>query len=96
MELDVVERAKQSIQEYLQRNSVIGGIKGYQGIQYVIGQTSSTTMSSIFVDRRDQIYHLRNKEGFNSLYQALLMCEMVDPYISKSARVVCAAVIIKK
>ena len=37
---DVLELAKQSIQEYAQRISSIGGNRGYQGGQYGRGQTS--------------------------------------------------------
>ena len=71
----------------------MGCSRGFQGIQYGRGQTSSTTTWSTFAMRRAQIYQLWNKEGISSLDQALLMCEMVHPYTSRYARVVCAAAI---
>ena len=43
-----------------------------------------------------QLYKLWNEEGFISLDQALLMCEMVDTSTSRSARVSYAAAIKKK
>ena len=64
-----------------------------QGIQYGRGQKSSTTTCSTFKTRRDQIYQSWNEEGFSSLYQALLICEMADPYTSKSAQVAFEAAI---
>ena len=85
MDSDLAYRAKQSIQEYVQRNSAMGDIRGYQGIQYGRGQKSSTTTCSTFVTRRAQLYQLWNKGGFRSVDQLLLMCEMVDPSTSRSA-----------
>ena len=55
MNPDVAERAKQSIQEYSQRNSSMGGNRGSQDIQYGRYQTSSTTTRSMFAEIRDQI-----------------------------------------
>ena len=39
------------------------------------------------------LYQLWNEEGFSSLDQALIMCEMVDTSTSRSARVAYAAAI---
>ena len=43
----------------------------------------------------DQLSQKWNDEGFNSLDYAWLMCEMVDPYTSISARVTCESAIEK-
>ena len=82
---DVAKRKKRSIQECAQRNSAMGGSRGSHDIQYGRGQTSSTTTRSRFSERRSQLSQSWNKEVFNSLDQALLMCEMVDPSTSGSA-----------
>ena len=66
---------------------------GSKGIQYGRSKTSSTTTRSIFADHRAQLSKLWNEEGFRSLDQALLMCEMVDPSTSRSALVVCVLAI---
>ena len=60
MDPDVAERAEQSIKEYTKQNSAMGGNRGYKGIQYGRGQTSSTTKSSMFEESRDQIYQFCN------------------------------------
>ena len=65
----------------------MGGNWSYQGIQCGRGQTSSTTTSFMFVGRISQISQSWDEEGFRSLDQALLMCEMVDQYTSRSAQV---------
>ena len=87
----MAERAKRSIQEYAQQNSAMGGSKFFQGIQYVRGKTSSTTTRYMFPERRYQLSKSWNEEGFSSLDQALLMCEMVDPSTSRSAQAAYAA-----
>ena len=88
---DVAERAKPSIKEYNQFNPAMGGSRGSQGIQYGKGQTSSTTTRSMFAELRYQLSQSWNEEGFSSLYQALLICAMVEPYNLRSAQVACAA-----
>ena len=95
MDLYVAERAKWSVQEYAQRNLAMGGNRGSQGIQYRRGQTSSITIRSIFSDRRYQLFQLFNEKGLRSLDQALLMCEIVDPYTSRYSQVACAEAIKK-
>ena len=50
-------------------------------------------MRFMFVDRIHHLSQSWNEEGFISLYQVLLMCEMFDPYTSSSAQVACAAAI---
>ena len=47
----------------------------------------------MFAERRYQLSQSQNKELFSSVYQALLMCKMVDPYISRYAQVACAEAI---
>ena len=91
MKPDVVESSKRSIQEYAQQNSEMGGARGSQDIQYGRYQTSSTTTGSMFEEIRDQLHQSCNEEVFSSVYQELFMCEMVDPSISRSARVACMA-----
>ena len=93
MDPDVAERAKQSIQEYAQRNLAMGGSRGSHGIKYGRGQTSTTTTCSTFTTRRAQLYKSWNKEGFSYLYQALLVYEMADPSTSRSTRVACVSAI---
>ena len=93
MDLDVAEHAKRSIQEYAQNNSVMGGSRVYQGIQYGRGQKSSNTTCSMFAEHRAKLTQQWNKKGSISLDQALLMCEMVDISTSSSAQVTCAAYI---
>ena len=95
MEPDVVEHVNWSIQEYVQWNSAMGENRVSQGIQYGIGQTSSTTTRSLFSECRYQLSKSCNKEGFSYFYQAFIMCEMVDPYKSRSERVAYAAAIKK-
>ena len=51
MEPDVAENAKKLIQYYAQRSSEMGGSRGFQGIQYGRGYTSSSTTRFIFVER---------------------------------------------
>ena len=91
MDPDVVDRMKRPIQEYARRNSAMGGSKGYQGIQYGRGQTYSTTTRSMFAECRAQLSQLWNEKVFSSLYQALLMREMVDTSISRYSLVHFAA-----
>ena len=94
MDLYVAERAEKSTEEYDQINSAMGWRRGSQGIKYGRGQTFSTTTLSMFVEQRDQLP--QSWEGFRSIYQILLICEMVDPSISRSTRVACAAAIKNK
>ena len=93
MDPNVAESTKRPIHEYTQRNSEMGGSRGSQGIQYGRCQTSSTTRCSKSATRRAQLYRSWNKEVLSSLDQALLMCEMVDLSIPRSARVACAEAI---
>ena len=72
------------------------GIRNSQVIQYGRGQTSSTTTCSTFETCRAQLYQSWNEEGFISLDQEFLICEMADPSTSRSARVTCAEDIKKK
>ena len=44
---------------------------------------------------KPQLYQLWNKEGFRSLDQALIICEMDYPSTSRSTQVACAAAIKK-
>ena len=85
MDPDVSDRAERSIQEYTQRNSEMGGRRVSQGTQYGRGQISSTTTRSKFAEHIAKLSQSWNKEGFRSLYQALIMCEMVEPSTSRSA-----------
>ena len=97
MDPDAVEHVKWSIQEYAQLNSAMRGSRDSKGVQYGRGRTYSTTTCSTFTTQRSQLYQFWVKEGFRSLDQALIMCEMVDPSTSRSARVMCvAAIYIKK
>ena len=50
---DMAERENMSIQYKAQRNPAMGGSRGYEGIQYLRGQKSSTTMCSMFEYCRD-------------------------------------------
>ena len=93
MDPDRAESVKRSIQEYSQRNSAMGGSRSFQGIQYVKGQTSSTTTCFTFATRRSQLYQSWNEEVFIYLDQEFLVCEIVDPYTSRSAQVAGAAAI---
>ena len=83
MDPDVEEREKRSITEYAQNNSAMGGNRGSQGIQYGRGQTSPTTTRSMFTECRAKLSQLCNEGGYSSVDQELIMCEMVDPYISR-------------
>ena len=91
MDPDVAEREKRPIQDYDQLNSEMGGSRGFQGIQYERFQTSSTTTLAMFTERRAQLSQSWNEEVFSSLYQALLMREMVDTSISRYSLVHFAA-----
>ena len=87
MDPDVAERSKRSIQEYVKRNSSMGGNRRSQGIKFERGQTSSTTTHYMFSEIRDHLSKLWIEEGSSSLYQALILCEMFDSSTSRSARV---------
>ena len=84
---DVTKHAKRSIQEYNQHKSAMGGNRGLQGSQYEIVKTSSTITQSKFVDKRDQLDQSWSEEELRYLYQAFIMCEMVDPSTSRSSQV---------
>ena len=43
----------------------------------------------MFAERKVQLTRSWKEEGFGSLYHALLMCEMMEPYTSKSVRLAC-------
>ena len=45
----------------------------------------------MFEERREQLIQYWNGEGFISIYQALLMCEMVNKYTLSTARVACTS-----
>ena len=92
--LDMADWMKSSIQEYAQRNYSMRVSRGSQGTQYGRGQTSSTTTSSMFAERIYQLFQSWNKEGFISVNQDFIICEMVDPSTSRSAQLMCAASII--
>ena len=70
----VPEQAKQSIQEYDQRTSMMGVSRGDQDIQGKHGQTSSMSVHSMLAERRVQLAQSWKEEGFVSLDHALLMC----------------------
>ena len=53
-------------------------------------QTVLLSVRSMFAERRVQINQSWKEEGFGSLDHALIMCEMMDPYISRSVGLVCA------
>ena len=95
MDPDMAEHANRSTQEYTQHNSEMGGIRGSQGIQYERVHTASTKTRSMSAYCRDQLSQSWNEEGFSYLYQALFMCEMIDPSTLRSAQVVCAEAIKK-
>ena len=44
----------------------------------------------MFAERRVQLTQSWKEEGFESLYHALLMCEIMDPSTSRSVRLACA------
>ena len=89
----MAESLKQSIQEYVQLNSVMGGSRNSQDTQFGIGQTLSTTTRSMLAERRVQLFQSWNEEVFSLIDQALLMCEIFVPSTSSSARVLCVAAI---
>ena len=68
----------------------MGRIRGDQDIQVQGGNTSSIAGRSIFAERRVHINQYWKEEEFESLYHALLMCEIVYPYKSKAVRLACA------
>ena len=45
----------------------------------------------MFAEHRYQLDQMWNGEGYRSLYQAFIMCEIVDPYTPRPARVACAS-----
>ena len=85
---EIAERSNQSIQEYTQHNSVMRGIRGDYNRQGKCGYTSSMEVRSMFAERRFQIVRSWKEAGFGSLHQSLIMCEMMNPSISKSVWVV--------
>ena len=91
----MAEHAKQSIQEYAQHNSAMGGSRGSQGIQYGRSQTPSTTTRYMFAEHRAHLSQSWNEEVLRLVDHALLMCEMVDTSTSRYERMLCAAAIKK-
>ena len=81
---DVVERVKHSIQEYAQCTSMMGGIRGDQNRQGERGQTYPMALLSMFAEWRVQLSRSWKEEGFGSLDHTILMCEIMDPYTSRS------------
>ena len=69
----------------------MGGISGSKGIQYGRDHTYTTTTCSIFEYRRDRLYQSWKEGGFILVDQTFLVCEIIDPYASRSALVLCAA-----
>ena len=63
------------------------GSSDSQGSQGLWGNISSTEMRSIFAEHKDSLTQYFKEELFGYIYQALLMCEIVDPYTSRSVRV---------
>ena len=61
-----------------------------QDIQGQPGKIYSTEVHSMFVERRVQLTRYWKEEGFESLDHSLLMCEMTDPYTSRSVQLECA------
>ena len=47
----------------------------------------------MFAEIRAQLTQSWNEEGFGSLYQALIICKIVDPYTSRSEAAACAEAI---
>ena len=60
------------------------GTRVFQDIQVRLFHTSVTATQSIFEYLRAQIPQYFNKEVFKPLYWELLVCEMIDPYRSRS------------
>ena len=66
------------------------GSRGDQYIHVNRGQTASMSMRYMFSERRVQLTQSWKEERFGSLDHSLLMCEMMDPYTSRSVRLACA------
>ena len=62
-------------------------------IQYGRSQTFSTKTHFRFTENKDQLSQLWNGKGFSLLDQALVMCEMVEQFTSRSAQVAFMAAI---
>ena len=45
----------------------------------------------MFSEQRDQLVQSWNQEQFISLYQSLLMCEIVDPSTSRLSQLACTS-----
>ena len=87
---DVDEQENNSIQEHVQNTSMKGGSRGDQDSQEQRGYTYSMEVRSMFSYWRVQITQCWKKGRFGSLDHALPMCEMVNPYTSRSVRLACA------
>ena len=66
------------------------GRRGFQGNKEKRGKTYPTPECFMFVEHGVQLYKYCNEEGFISLDQALLLCEKIEPYISRSSLLVCS------
>ena len=69
---------------------MIGGIRGDHNSQVKGGHTSSMSGRSMFSERRFKLARSWKEEGFGYLVHALLICEMMDSFKSKSVRLACA------
>ena len=90
MDPDVAYRAKQSIQDYAQHTSVMGGIRGPNYVQGRLGNKYLAAARYVFEEYKVHIIQYWKEEVFVSLYQALRMREMMDPYTSMPVWVACA------
>ena len=75
---DIAERAKQSIQEYDQINSMKVGSRGDQDIQGYCCQKYAMELHSMFAEQMVQLTQSWKQEGSGYIYDILLMCEMMD------------------
>ena len=87
---DVNYQAKHTIQYYNQRTYMMGGSGGACAIQGKWGQTSSMAVLSISEEQRFQLTRSWKEEWFGYLDQALLICEMMEPYTPSPVRLLCA------
>ena len=63
---------------------MMGGIRGGQDSQGKRGQKYYIALRSMFANRRVQLARSWKEGLFGSLDHALLMCEMMNPYTSRS------------
>ena len=88
-DLYVAQQSKKSIQDYYQRTFMMGVIRGAQDSQGKWGHIASMEMRSVFLQWRVQLTRSWKEEIFGPIYHALLMCEMIDPYTSRSVHLSC-------